>query len=250
MNLFIGRNGKKNGESTAQERPAIIEMRGLRKVYSTGAIEVEALRGVDLTVRPGEFVAIVGPSGSGKSTLLNIVGCLDVPTGGSYRLDGEEVAELDVDDLADIRNRKIGFVFQSFNLLPQITAYENVEMPLLFKGAGARERKDRVETLLAQVGLADRMHHRPVELSGGQMQRVAIARALACDPALLLADEPTGNLDTSSGQDIMGLFEELAGKGHTLVLITHDNALARRTRRIVRVQDGRIVEDNPVTAAA
>lgn len=250
MNLFIGRNGKKNGESTAQERPAIIEMRGLRKVYSTGAIEVEALRGVDLTVRPGEFVAIVGPSGSGKSTLLNIVGCLDVPTGGSYRLDGEEVAELDVDDLADIRNRKIGFVFQSFNLLPQITAYENVEMPLLFKGAGARERKDRVETLLAQVGLADRMHHRPVELSGGQMQRVAIARALACDPALLLADEPTGNLDTSSGQDIMGLFEELAAKGHTLVLITHDNALARRTRRIVRVQDGRIVEDNPVTAAA
>jgi putative ABC transport system ATP-binding protein len=250
MNLFIGRNGRKNGETAPSTPPAIIEMRGLTKVYSTGAIQVEALRGVDLTVRPGEFVAIVGPSGSGKSTLLNIVGCLDVPTGGSYRLDGEEVAELDVDDLADIRNRKIGFVFQSFNLLPQITAYENVEMPLLFKGTGARERKERVETLLAQVGLAERMHHKPVELSGGQMQRVAIARALACDPALLLADEPTGNLDTSSGQDIMGLFEELAAKGHTLVLITHDNALARRTRRIVRVQDGRIVEDTPVTAAA
>jgi putative ABC transport system ATP-binding protein len=250
MNLFIGRNGRKNGEAAPGGPPAIIEMRGLRKVYSTGAIEVEALRGVDLTVRPGEFVAIVGPSGSGKSTLLNIVGCLDVPTAGSYRLDGEEVAELDVDQLADIRNRKIGFVFQSFNLLPQITAYENVEMPLLFKGTGGRERRDRVEALLAQVGLADRMHHRPVELSGGQMQRVAIARALACDPALLLADEPTGNLDTTSGQDIMGLFEELAAKGHTLVLITHDNALARRTRRIVRVQDGRIVEDIPVTAAA
>ena len=250
MNLFVGRNGKKGPESEPGVPPPIIAMSGLRKVYDTGAIQVEALRGIDLTVQPEEFVAIVGPSGSGKSTLLNIVGCLDVPSEGSYRLDGEEVAELESDELADIRNRKIGFVFQSFNLLPQVTAYENVEMPLLFKGTGTRERRERVEWLFEQVGLADRMKHKPTELSGGQMQRVAIARALACDPALILADEPTGNLDTSSGQDVMTLFEQLAEKGNTLVLITHDNALARRTRRLVRLQDGLVVEDRPVTAAA
>jgi putative ABC transport system ATP-binding protein len=256
MNLFVGRNGRngRNGRKgavpAAEATPPIIAMSGLRKVYDTGAIQVEALRGIDLTVQPQEFVAIVGPSGSGKSTLLNIVGCLDVPSEGSYRLDGEEVAELSSDQLADIRNRKIGFVFQSFNLLPQITAYENVELPLLFKGAGARERRERVEWLFEQVDLADRMKHKPTELSGGQMQRVAIARALACDPALILADEPTGNLDSSSGQDIMTLFEELAEKGNTLVLITHDHALARRTRRLVRLQDGLVVEDRPVTEAA
>jgi putative ABC transport system ATP-binding protein len=248
MNLFVGRNHKKI--ATVDTKPAIIDMRDLRKVYDTGVVKVEALKGIDLKVEAGEFVAIVGPSGSGKSTLLNIVGCLDTPSGGSYRLDGEEVAELDVDELADIRNRKVGFVFQSFNLLPQITAYENVELPLLFHGDGARERKARVELLFEQVGLADRMHHRPTELSGGQMQRVAIARALACEPALVLADEPTGNLDTSSGKDIMSLFEDLAARGHTLVLITHDNALANRTRRIVRIQDGRIVEDRPTEVAA
>jgi putative ABC transport system ATP-binding protein len=245
MNLFNGRNGSKNGAAVAH---AVIDMRAIRKVYDTGAIQVEALKGIDLTVEPGEFVAIVGPSGSGKSTLLNLVGCLDTPSDGSYRLHGEEVAELDVDELADIRNRKVGFIFQNFNLLPQITAFENVEMPLLFKGVPSRERLERVEHLFAQVGLADRMKHRPTELSGGQMQRVAIARALACEPALVLADEPTGNLDTASGKDIMGLFEELAAKGHTLVLITHDNALARRTRRIVKIQDGKIVEDAPVAA--
>jgi putative ABC transport system ATP-binding protein len=249
MNFFTGRNGKKNG-SVADGPPAIIAMRGIRKVYDTGAIQVEALRGIDLVVKPEEFVAIVGPSGSGKSTLLNLIGCLDVPSEGSYRLDGEEVAELDADELADIRNRKVGFVFQSFNLLPQITAYENVEMPLLFKGAGSRERRERVEELFEQVGLADRMHHKPTELSGGQMQRVAVARALACDPALILADEPTGNLDTSSGHDVMGLFERLAEQGRTLVLITHDVALARRTKRIVRIQDGLIVEDRPNVEAA
>jgi putative ABC transport system ATP-binding protein len=248
MNLFVGRNHKKI--ATVDTKPAIIDMRDLRKIYDTGVVKVEALKGIDLKVEAGEFVAIVGPSGSGKSTLLNIVGCLDTPSGGSYRLDGEEVAELDVDELADIRNRKVGFVFQSFNLLPQITAYENVELPLLFHGDGARERKARVELLFEQVGLADRMHHRPTELSGGQMQRVAIARALACEPALVLADEPTGNLDTSSGKDIMSLFEDLAARGHTLVLITHDNALANRTRRIVRIQDGRIVEDRPTEVAA
>jgi len=249
MNLFLGRNGKKNG-TIVEATPAIIAMRGIRKVYDTGAIQVEALRGIDLEVHPREFVAIVGPSGSGKSTLLNLVGCLDVPSDGSYRLDGEEVADLDVDELADIRNRKVGFVFQSFNLLPQITAYENVEMPLLFKGAGARERRERVEELFEQVGLADRMHHKPTELSGGQMQRVAVARALACDPALILADEPTGNLDTTSGQDVMGLFENLSAQGRTIVLITHDQALAKRTKRIVRIQDGRIVEDRPNREAA
>ena len=251
MNLFIGsRNGKNGVASGNGEPPAVIEMRGLRKVYDTGAIQVEALRDIDLVVQPKEFVAIVGPSGSGKSTLLNIVGCLDVPTEGSYRLDGEQVAELGIDQLADIRNRKIGFVFQNFNLLPQITAFENVEMPLLFKGAGARERKERVERLFEQVGLADRMHHKPVELSGGQMQRVAVARALACDPAVILADEPTGNLDTTSGQDVIGLFESLSAQGRTIVLITHDAAIARRTRRIVRIQDGRIVEDRPTEQVA
>jgi putative ABC transport system ATP-binding protein len=249
VNFFVGRNGRKNG-TAPDGPPAIIEMRGIRKVYDSGAIQVEALRDIDLVVRPREFVAIVGPSGSGKSTLLNLVGCLDTPTAGSYRLDGEEVAELDVDQLADIRNRKVGFVFQNFNLLPQITAYENIEMPLLFKGAGTRERRERVEELLAQVGLSDRGHHKPTELSGGQMQRVAVARALACDPALILADEPTGNLDTSSGQDVMGLFERLAEQGRTIVLITHDAALARRTKRIVRIQDGRIVEDRPNVEAA
>jgi len=249
MNLFIGRSGRKKAAEPGGPA-AIIEMRGLTKVYATGAIQVEALRGIDLVVQPREFVAIVGPSGSGKSTLLNIVGCLDVPSDGSYLLDGEEVAELDSDALADIRNRKVGFVFQSFNLLPQITAYENVEMPLLFKGVGSRERKERVETLFEQVGLADRMHHRPTELSGGQMQRVAVARALACDPALILADEPTGNLDTSSGQDVMGLFEDLSEQGRTIVLITHDHALACRTRRIVRIQDGLIVEDHKDTEVA
>jgi len=248
MNLFVGRNSKKI--AAVETVPAIIDMRELRKIYDSGAIQVEALKGIDLRVESGEFVAIVGPSGSGKSTLLNIVGCLDTPSAGSYRLDGEEVAELDVDELADIRNRKVGFVFQSFNLLPQITAYENVELPLLFHGTGARERRERVEHLFEQVALADRMHHRPTELSGGQMQRVAIARALACAPALVLADEPTGNLDSSSGKDIMSLFEELAAKGHTMVLITHDNALAQRTRRIVQLQDGRVVEDRPTVVAA
>jgi putative ABC transport system ATP-binding protein len=250
MNLFAGRNGRKNGDAAPQEPPPIIAMQGLTKVYDTGAIQVEALRGIDLRVEPHEFLAIVGPSGSGKSTLLNIVGCLDVPTAGSYRLDGEEVARLDIDELADIRNRKVGFVFQNFNLLPQISAYENVEMPLLFKGTGARERRERVEWLFEQVDLTDRMKHKPTELSGGQMQRVAIARALACDPALILADEPTGNLDTGSGQDVMSLFEQLAENGNTLVLITHDAAIARRTRRIVHLQDGRIVADGPASEAA
>jgi putative ABC transport system ATP-binding protein len=236
-------NGKKTNGGEARGNGMLIDLRGVRKVYDTGTVKVEALRGVDLTVAENEFLAIVGPSGSGKSTLMNIVGCLDTATEGSYRLRGEEVAGLSVDRLADIRNRRIGFVFQNFNLLPQLTAYENVEMPLLFRGTPARERQARVEALFEQVGMSDRMSHRPTELSGGQMQRVAIARALACEPDLVLADEPTGNLDTAAGRDIVTIFEELWQDGHTVVLITHDPAIARRARRVVQVQDGAIVRD-------
>jgi putative ABC transport system ATP-binding protein len=229
--------------SDATTNGALIHMDGIRKVYDTGKLQVEALRGIDLVVREQEFVSIVGPSGSGKSTLLNIIGCLDTPTDGSYQLAGEEVAGFGGDRLADVRNRKIGFIFQSFNLLPQITAFDNVELPLLFKGTSARKRRRRVEELFERVGLADRMDHKPTELSGGQMQRVAIARALACEPDLVLADEPTGNLDSSSGADILHVFQQLADSGNTLVVITHDNAIAKRTDRIVTLQDGLIVSD-------
>jgi putative ABC transport system ATP-binding protein len=239
------RNGKNESPGGSGH---LIELAGIRKVYDTGAVQVEALRGVDLAVGAGEFLAIVGPSGSGKSTLMNIVGCLDTPTEGSYRLKGEEVGTLSIDRLAEIRNRRIGFVFQNFNLLPQLTAFENVEMPLLFKGASSRERRERVEHLLAQVGLGDRAKHRPTELSGGQMQRVAIARALACEPDIILADEPTGNLDSAAGKDIIHLFGELWEKGHTLILITHDPAIAARTRRMVEVYDGRVSRDELVAA--
>ena len=232
---------------TKIEQPAngaVIHMRGIRKVYDTGKIQVEALRGIDLDVQPGEFIAIVGPSGSGKSTLMNLIGCLDTPTDGLYRLRGEEVAGMKRDQLADIRNRRVGFVFQNFNLLPQITAFENVEMPLLFGGVGKKKRRARVEELFEKVGLADRMEHKPTELSGGQMQRVAVARALAMSPDIVLADEPTGNLDTASGGDIMGLFEELWRQGVTMVVITHDKALARRAERGVELVDGRITADS------
>ncbi|HTO87272.1 MAG TPA: ABC transporter ATP-binding protein [Thermoanaerobaculia bacterium] len=227
----------------------VIAMEAIRKVYDTGKVKVEALKGIDLAVTAGEFVAVVGPSGSGKSTLMNLIGCLDTPTGGTYRLAGEDVAGLTRDELADIRNRRVGFVFQNFNLLPQISAFENVEMPLLFGGIAPKKRKERVEELLGKVGLSDRMEHKPTELSGGQMQRVAIARALAMDPAILLADEPTGNLDTSSGGDVMSLFAELSQQGRTLVVITHDMTLARRAGRIVEVRDGRIIRDGAVDAA-
>ena len=225
----------------------IIHMQSIRKIYDTGKVKVEALKGIDLAVSPGEFVAIVGPSGSGKSTLMNLIGCLDTPTDGRYRLGGEDVAKLDRDQLADVRNRRVGFVFQGFNLLPQITAFENVEMPLVFGGVSVRERRERVAELLGKVGLDDRMDHKPTELSGGQMQRVAIARALAMRPDVVLADEPTGNLDTSAGGDIMELFSDLWKQGRTLVVITHDMTLARRAGRIVEVRDGRIISD---TAAA
>ena len=221
----------------------VIRMEQIRKVYDTGKVKVEALRGIDLLIGKGEFVAIVGPSGSGKSTLMNLVGCLDTPTSGSYLLGGTSVGTLDRNQLAEVRNKRVGFVFQSFNLLPQITAFENIEMPMLFGQVGKRQRQERVKELLNRVGLADRGEHRPTELSGGQMQRVAIARALSMDPDVLLADEPTGNLDTSSGGDIMGLFEELWSQGRTVLVITHDAALAKRAGRVVEVRDGIIVSD-------
>ncbi len=227
----------------------IVVMDDIRKVYDTGKVKVEALKGVTFTIRKGEFVAIVGPSGSGKSTLMNLLGCLDTPTSGTYRLAGEMVAGLSRDALADVRNRRVGFVFQAFNLLPQISALENVEMPLLFGGVPPKERRARAAELLGKVGLADRLDHRPTELSGGQMQRVAVARALAMRPDMLLADEPTGNLDSTSGSDIMGLFAELWEAGGTLVVITHDMTLARRASRVIEVHDGRILKDSAAEAA-
>ena len=236
-----------NGEPMSQSN-AIIDMQAIRKVYDTGKVKVEALKGIDLDVDSGEFVAIVGPSGSGKSTLMNLIGCLDTPTDGTYRLGGEDVSKFTRDELADVRNRRVGFVFQGFNLLPQITAFENVEMPLLFGGVAPKKRRERVEELMTRVGLGDRMDHKPTELSGGQMQRVAIARALAMHPDVVLADEPTGNLDTSAGGDIMGLFTELWKQGSTLVVITHDMTLARRASRIVEIRDGRIVRDGEAAA--
>ena len=233
----------------ATEPAEIIRMEGIRKVYDTGKIKVEALTEIDLSVTPGEFVAIVGPSGSGKSTLMNLIGCLDTPTDGRYRLGGEDVAKLDRDELADVRNRRVGFVFQGFNLLPQITAFENVEMPLVFGGVSVPERRRRVVELMNRVGLGDRMEHKPTELSGGQMQRVAIARALAMQPDVVLADEPTGNLDTTAGGDIMELFTDLWKQGRTLVVITHDRTLARRAGRIVEMRDGRIIRDTSAEVA-
>ena len=221
----------------------IIHMDRIRKIYDTGKVKVEALKGIDLSIGKGEFVAIVGPSGSGKSTLMNLIGCLDTPTDGLFELAGEQVSDLTRDQLADIRNRKVGFIFQNFNLLPHISASENVELPMLFGGVPVRERRDRARKLLEAVGLGDRTDHKPTELSGGQMQRVAIARALAMEPAILLADEPTGNLDSSSGGDIMTLFAELWNQGSTLVIITHDQALATRASRVVEIHDGRITRD-------
>jgi putative ABC transport system ATP-binding protein len=226
----------------------MISMRGIRKVYDMGKVQVEALRGVDLEIAANEYVAVVGPSGSGKSTLMNIVGCLDTPSSGEYELSGEAVAGLDRNRLADIRNRKIGFVFQNFNLLPYASALENVELPLLFAGVGTAERRERAGRMLERVGLADRVDHKPTELSGGQMQRVAIARALVNRPAIVLADEPTGNLDSASGKAIVELFGELHASGQTIVMITHDAGLARLASRVVRISDGLVVEDRPAAA--
>jgi putative ABC transport system ATP-binding protein len=223
-------------------------MRGIRKVYSTGRVEVVALKGIDLDVEANAYLAVVGPSGSGKSTLMNILGCLDTPSSGEYVLSGESVAGLDRNRLAEIRNRHIGFVFQNFNLLPYATALENVELPLLFAGIPTAERRARAEEMLRRVDLADRMEHKPTELSGGQMQRVAIARALVNRPAIVLADEPTGNLDSASGQAIVNLFAELHAAGQTIVMITHDQAVARLASRVVQIRDGLVVEDRSAAA--
>jgi len=225
----------------------MIELNDIYKIYKMGENEVYALNGINLKINAHEFVAIVGPSGSGKSTLMNIIGCLDTPTSGTYILDGHEVSRLNDNQLAEIRNSKIGFVFQNFNLIPQLTALENVELPLIYKGVPASVRHKLAKEALARVGLEHRMHYRPRELSGGQQQRVAIARALVTSPPIILADEPTGNLDSKSGAEIMQIFKDLHAQGNTIVLITHDNNIAMQARRIVRIQDGQIIEDKEVS---
>jgi putative ABC transport system ATP-binding protein len=221
----------------------MIRLDNVTKIYNSGEIKVAALKSVSLEIKKGEFVAIVGPSGSGKTTLLDILGCLSKPTSGHYYLDGTEVTQLTDSDLARFRNQKIGFVFQTFHLLPRSTALENVELPLFYAGLGREERQNRSLEALAAVGLSDRVQHCPPQLSGGQQQRVAIARALVNRPSIILADEPTGNLDTSSGQEIMGIIKELHQKGSTIILVTHDRELASQTQRTIRIRDGMIVSD-------
>ena len=220
----------------------MIRMKGIRKEYRMGENVVAALGGVDIHIEPHEFVSIIGPSGSGKSTLMNIIGCLDVADEGEYFLDGQEISDYTEDELAVIRNRKIGFVFQQFNLLPKLTAQENVELPLIYQGMSAGKRRARSEEVLERVGLLDRMDHKPTELSGGQQQRVAIARALAGNPSLILADEPTGNLDSRTGAEVMALFHELHAAGNTIVLITHDSSIAAQTPRAIHIHDGRVLD--------
>jgi len=225
----------------------VIQIRDLVKTYDMGATQVHALRGLSLDIDVNEYVAIMGPSGSGKSTLLNILGCLDVSTSGQYELNGQQVSEMDDDALAHIRNREIGFVFQTFNLLPRSDALDNVELPLVYSSVPPAERRDRAVNALESVGLAERMHHRPNELSGGQRQRVAIARALVNDPAIILADEPTGALDTRMGKEIMELFRQLHAQGNTIILVTHEEEIACYSHRIVRFRDGVVERDEPVS---
>ncbi|MFL6140791.1 MAG: ABC transporter ATP-binding protein [Labedaea sp.] len=227
----------------------VIEVAGLRKTYGSGDTAVHALRGVDLTVAAGDYLAIMGASGSGKSTLLNLIGCLDVPTEGSYRLDGIDVGELNERQLSLLRNRRIGFIFQSYNLVPRTNALSNVELPLVYAGVSRKERRARARAALDLVGLADRATHLPSELSGGQAQRVAVARALVNSPALLLADEPTGNLDSTSTSEVLAVFDRLNALGRTIVVITHEDDVASHAHRTVRVSDGRIVEDSLLDTA-
>ena len=221
----------------------LIELKNIVKDYQLGMDTVHALRGVDLKIQKNEYVSIMGPSGSGKSTLMNLLGCLDTPSSGVYRLNGSNVSEMDDDHLAEIRNREIGFVFQNFNLLPRASAVHNVELPLIYNGTPAARRKDLAEKALKKVGLGDRMNHRPNELSGGQRQRVAVARALINNPSIILADEPTGNLDTRTGDEIMDLFEELHETGNTIILVTHEEYIAEHSDRIIRLRDGKIERD-------
>jgi putative ABC transport system ATP-binding protein len=223
--------------------PVIIRIERITKEYLMGELTVQALKGVDLLIRRNEYVAIMGPSGSGKSTLMNMIGCLDTPTTGRYELNGSDVALMEDDQLAEIRNKEIGFVFQTFNLLPRSTSLQNVELPLVYAGVMAAERKRRAEDALEAVGLGDRIDHRPNELSGGQRQRVAIARALVNNPSILLADEPTGNLDSITGREIMALFENLYSRGNTIVVVTHEEEVAMNARRVVRLRDGGIESD-------
>ncbi len=223
-----------------------IKTEGLIKSYEMGAEVVQALRGVDLEIRKGEYVAIMGPSGSGKSTLMNLIGCLDTPTSGKYWLAGRLVSDLDDDELAFIRNKEIGFVFQTFNLLPRATALHNVELPLIYNGTPSEDRLTRAKKALEVVDLADRMMHKPNELSGGQRQRVAIARALVNNPSIVLADEPTGNLDSQTGEEIMGVFARLHGQGNTIILVTHEHDIAQHAHRIINIKDGKIFSDQAV----
>lgn len=225
--------------------PHLISVRNVTKLYVMGSEELYALKGISLNIERNEYVAIMGPSGSGKSTLMNILGCLDTPTSGDYFLNGKNVSEMDDDELAEIRNKEIGFVFQTFNLLPRSNALHNVELPLVYRGMSKADRMDRAEQALIDVGLQDRMKHRPNELSGGQRQRVAIARALVNDPSIILADEPTGNLDSKTGQEIMQLLEELNLQGNTIIIVTHEEEIAQHARRIVKIRDGDIESDHP-----
>lgn len=231
----------KNVRRTAMS--ALVEIRDICKVYNPGENEVRALDHVSVTIDEGEFVAIIGQSGSGKSTLMNMLGCLDVPTSGTYRLRGQDVADLSDDELSDIRNREIGFIFQGFNLIPNLTARENVELPLIYRGVSKGQRRQLAERALEKVGLSHRMEHKPSEMSGGQQQRVAIARAIAQAPPVILADEPTGNLDSHSTGEIMGILRELYEEGRTVILITHDNEIAARAKRVIKIRDGKIETD-------
>ncbi len=227
----------------------MINMTKISKIYNTGSVRFEALKSIDIKVDKGEYIAIVGPSGSGKSTLMNIIGCLDMPSEGDYLLEGQAVVDMTSNELADIRNTKIGFVFQAFNLLPYATAFENIEIPMLFAKVNARKRKERILDLLSRVGLADKINNKPTEMSGGEMQRVAIARSLANNPDIILADEPTGNLDSKSGGEIVKIFDELNADGKTIIIITHDMNIANKTNRVIKLKDGH-VESNGILREA
>jgi putative ABC transport system ATP-binding protein len=248
--MLKSKEGRKNPKikviKMTNNNSVIIEMEHIAKTYVMGVDEVHALADISLTVKKNEYIAIMGPSGSGKSTLMNIIGCLDTPSSGSYCFTGTNVSDMDDNELANIRNRQIGFVFQTFNLLPRSNALHNVELPLIYAGIHSAERKERARIALENVGLADRVHHKPNELSGGQRQRVAVARALVNDPSIILADEPTGNLDSKTGEEIMQLFEEIHQRGNTIILVTHEEYIAEHANRIVRLRDGLIESDEIV----